>query len=231
MLGLEPWQTEAMGQLVLAAVIGGSVGLEREYHGRAAGFRTHLLVCVGSCLVMILSLHFERVFGVKYAGPRGPVAVDPARLAYSVMTGVGFLGAGAIIKSGLAIRGLTTAASLWCIAAVGMACGFAMYAVAIFAAALILFSLFALNVIERFVEGHWYKAIRVTCEDHADEIEKVSGILQTNGVRVLDIDFHRDIRARLLTITYNVRFRDRSLIPQIYRSLAECPTLLSIQIE
>ncbi len=78
MLGIEPWQSEAMGQLVLAAALGGAIGLEREYHGRAAGFRTHLLVCVGCCLVMVLSLHFERLFG---GTSNSVVRIDPARLA------------------------------------------------------------------------------------------------------------------------------------------------------
>lgn len=229
MFGLEAWQLEAMGQLVIAAVLGGAVGLEREFHGRAAGFRTHLLVCVGSCLVMILSLHFERVFG--HASGQGPIRIDPARLAYSVMGGIGFLGAGAIIKSGITIRGLTTAASLWCIAAIGMACGFATYTLAIFTAALVLFSLLVLNSIERHVEGHWYKIIKVTCEDNPDEIEKVARILEAGGVRILDVDFDRSIKEHSVAITYNVRFRDRSMTPKIYRALSSHGGLSSIRVE
>jgi putative Mg2+ transporter-C (MgtC) family protein len=229
MFGLESWQFEAMGQLVLAAALGGAIGLEREYHGRAAGFRTHLLVCVGSCLVMILSLHFERIFGGKSANTA--VRVDPARLAYSVMGGIGFLGAGAIIKSGVTIRGLTTAASLWCIAAIGMACGFATYALALFTGALVLFSLFALNSIERYIEGHWYKVIRVTCEDRPDEIEKVAQILEAGGVRILDVDFDRNVREHTVTITYNVRFRERAMTSRIYRTLSERGGLTSIRVE
>ncbi len=230
MLALESWQFEAMGQLVLAAALGGLVGIEREYHGRAAGFRTHLLVCLGSCLVMLISLHFERIFGPRYA-VRGPVSVDPARLAYSVMSGIGFIGAGAIIKSGLAIRGLTTAASLWCIAAVGMACGFAMYAIAVFAAGLVLFSLFALNVIEKRVEGHWYKVIRVTCDDRAGDIEPITKAIEQIGACILDVDFDHNVRDHTVTITYGVRFRDRSLAPTIYRRLSSYPSLISVRVE
>lgn len=231
MFGLESWQLEAMGQLVLAGVLGGAVGLEREYHGRAAGFRTHMLVCIGTCLVMIMSLHFERVFGPKYPGPRGPIAVDPARLAYGVMSGVGFLGAGAILKSGFTIRGLTTAASLWCIAAIGMACGFAMYVVALFAAALVIFSLFALNLIERIVEGHWYKSIRVTCADSDANVEKITALLQSHGARILDVSYAYDREKHTVTITYSVRFRERAVAPRIYETLSACPTLLTLRID
>ncbi len=229
MLGLETWQLEAMGQLALAAVLGGAVGLEREYHGRAAGFRTHLLVCVGACLVMILSIHFERVFG-RLSG-QDAVRVDPARLAYSVMGGIGFLGAGAIIKSGITIRGLTTAASLWCIAAIGMACGFATYALALFTAALVLFSLLVLNSIERRIEGHWYKMIRVTCANRPDEIEDVGRLLESENVRILDVDFDYNGKDQTVTITYSVRFRDRSMAPRIYRLLSARAGLFSVRVD
>jgi len=229
MLGLETWQLEAMGQLALAAALGGAVGLEREYHGRAAGFRTHLLVCVGACLVMILSIHFERVFG-RLSG-QGAVRVDPARLAYSVMGGIGFLGAGAIIKSGITIRGLTTAASLWCIAAIGLACGFATYALALFTAALVLFSLLVLNSIERRIEGHWYKMIRVTCENRPDEIEDIGRLLESENVRILDVDFDYNGKDQTVTITYSVRFRDRSMAPRIYRLLSARAGLSSVRVD
>ncbi|MGB9626349.1 MAG: MgtC/SapB family protein, partial [Phycisphaerae bacterium] len=207
----------------------GAVGLEREYHGRAAGFRTHLLVCVGACLVMILSIHFERVFG-RLSG-QGTVRVDPARLAYSVMGGIGFLGAGAIIKSGITIRGLTTAASLWCIAAIGLACGFATYALALFTAALVLFSLLVLNSIERRIEGHWYKMIRVTCANRPDEIDDIGRLLERENVRILDVDFDYNGKEQTVTITYSVRFRDRSMAPRIYRLLSARAGLLSVRVD
>ena len=227
---LESWQVEAMGQIVLAAFLGGTVGLERHYHGRAAGFRTHMLVCVGCCLVMILSLHFERAFAHAYTDAHNIVRIDPARLAYSVMSGIGFLGAGAIIKSGITIRGLTTAASLWCIAAIGMACGFNQYFIAIFTTGLVLVSLFGLNVVERSVRRNWYKVIRVVCEDQPDEIDKISRILEANSVSILDVTFARNIADRTVSITYDVRYRDREHTPAIYRALASQEGLRSVQL-
>ncbi|MFZ3209642.1 MAG: MgtC/SapB family protein, partial [Geobacteraceae bacterium] len=99
------------GQLLLASLLGGLIGLEREVHGRPAGFRTHLLVSLGSCLFVAVSIHFYRLYG-NFSGT-GPIGVDPGRVAAQVVAGIGFLGAGAIIKDKASVRGLTTAASLW----------------------------------------------------------------------------------------------------------------------
>lgn len=230
MVHLEAWQTEAMGQIVLAAFLGGLIGLEREYHGRAAGFRTHLLVSVGCCLVMILSLHFERQFAGASEEQRQILRIDPARLAYSIMGGIGFLGAGAIIRHGVGVRGLTTAASLWCTAAVGMACGFAMYVLAVFTGAVVLFTLFALHSVGAAFGKHWYKTIRVTCEDRPDEIEQLGRLLAANGVHVVDTGFDRNLQEHTVTITFEARFKDRRKTPGIYRALAEHPGIRSVRL-
>jgi len=109
-------------RLVVGAVLGGFIGFERERHNRRiAGFRTHILVCVGSTLIMLTSLHIFDLYG-----SRAPV--DPARIAAGVITGIGFLGAGTIIRSRVSVTGLTTAASLWTVSGIGLAvgCGFYM---------------------------------------------------------------------------------------------------------
>ena len=106
-------------RLVLAVVLSGLVGLEREVQGRAAGFRTHILVCVGSTLVMLTAIHLMEIY-------RG-AAIDPGRVAAQVISGIGFLGAGTIIQSGDSVRGLTTAASLWAVAGIGLAVGSGFY--------------------------------------------------------------------------------------------------------
>src|SRR4051812_23603623 len=109
------WPTEGFFRLVLAAVMGGLVGMERELRGRQAGFRTNLLVCLGSALVMIVSVNFAiHRWQAQSANQGININIDPARIAYGVMTGVGFLGAGTIVQHRGSIRGLTTAAGLWC---------------------------------------------------------------------------------------------------------------------
>lgn len=111
--------SEIVIRLLVAAFLGGLVGLEREAARRAAGLRTHILVSVGSALIMMTSIHLFELY-------EGRVQVDPARLAAQVVSGIGFLGAGTIIRSGPSVQGLTTAASLWVVSAVGLAvaCGF-----------------------------------------------------------------------------------------------------------
>ncbi|MGI6559248.1 MAG: MgtC/SapB family protein [Limnochordia bacterium] len=115
-------------RLLLATVLGGLVGLERELHGRPAGFRTNTLVCLGSTLVMLVSAYaFANTPGWSY---------DPGRMAAQVVSGIGFLGAGSIMREGPSIKGLTTAASLWVVAGIGLAVGSGFLFAAVFATVL-----------------------------------------------------------------------------------------------
>jgi len=126
-------------RLVLAAALGALIGGEREIHGHPAGIRTHMLVALGSGLFTVLSIHG---FG------QGPgVPIDPTRIAAQIVSGIGFLGAGAILKDGIVIRGLTTAASLWATAAVGMAAGAGEYVVGGGGAGIVLVSLWPINAL------------------------------------------------------------------------------------
>lgn len=149
-LGLTDWNLEAILRLAVAAVLGALLGLEREMHGRSAGLRTHLLVATGAALAMVVSVSFGRVFGPT---TMPHVTVDPARVAYGVMAGVGFLGAGTIMHQGLGIRGLTTAATLWCSAALGLATGFGMFTIALGGTVIMLVALRTLSGLERRISN------------------------------------------------------------------------------
>ncbi len=129
-------------RLVLSVFLSGLIGLERQIHRRTAGLRTHILVCLGSCLIMLTSLYVFDIYKDK-------VPLDPARIAAGVITGIGFLGAGTIIREREGVRGLTTAASLWVVAGIGLAVGTGFYKAGIFTAILALIVLFFL----RYVEG------------------------------------------------------------------------------
>ena len=126
-------------RILIVAAFGGTLGLERDIHGRGAGLRTHLLVSFGAALFMILSTHIA-AFGVITPSEFARVT-DPGRIAAQIVTGIGFLGAGVIIREGFTVRGLTTAACLWIAAAIGMASGAGLYLIAKTTTVLALFSL------------------------------------------------------------------------------------------
>jgi putative Mg2+ transporter-C (MgtC) family protein len=126
-------------RLLTALGLGGLVGLEREVHGSDAGLRTHILVSLGSALVMVVSVLMSQSF----------VGTDPARISAQVVSGIGFLGAGSILRSTTSVRGLTTAASIWAVAGIGLASGAGYYSSAVIASILILVTLWLLRFIEK----------------------------------------------------------------------------------
>lgn len=129
-------------RLLLATVLGGLIGFEREKHGRSAGFRTHILVGLGSTLIMMTSIYVFDIY-------RGVAAADPGRIAAQVVTGMGFLGAGTILRSKTTVTGLTTAASLWAIAGIGLAIGSGFYSAAIITAVLVFVTLEVFSKVEK----------------------------------------------------------------------------------
>ena len=135
---------DALLRLAVAALLGGAIGVERELREREAGLRTHLLVSVGSALFTIVSAYGFHAF---LSSGANVVRADPSRIAAQIVTGIGFLGAGAIIRQGLSVRGLTTAASLWVVAAIGLAAGAGYYSGAVIATAIVLVSLWPLRLI------------------------------------------------------------------------------------
>ncbi|MDX9707020.1 MAG: MgtC/SapB family protein [Azospira sp.] len=139
--------------LMAAVVAGGAIGFERSFHARPAGFRTHTLVCLASSLLMLVTLYqWKWLPGV----PMDTVRTDPTRMAQGIMTGIGFLGAGVIFKEGLSVRGLTTAASIWMTAAIGILLGVGFYAPAIIATLLTLGVLSAFRWVEAKMPSHAY---------------------------------------------------------------------------
>lgn len=138
---------ELIARLALSCIFGGIIGYERQSRRKSAGLRTNVLVCLGSCLIMILSQHL-------YIEVEGKTNADPARLAAQVVSGIGFLGAGAIMKEGLSVVGLTTAACLWVVAGVGLATGAGYYLGALSATLFAFLTLSVLSRLDRIVIGH-----------------------------------------------------------------------------
>jgi putative Mg2+ transporter-C (MgtC) family protein len=145
-------------RLAAAVAAGGIIGLERTYHGRPAGFRTHTLVCTASTLLMLVTVYESQWFPADGAQR---VVVDPTRMAQGIMTGIGFLGAGVIVREGLSVRGLTTAASIWITAAIGILVGIGFYLPAALATAATLGTLSGFRWIEARIASELYSHFRV----------------------------------------------------------------------
>ena len=174
-------------RLLIAAGLGGVIGAEREIHNHPAGIRTHMLVALGAGLFTVLS-----IFGFGDQGGSGSTPVDPARIAAQIVSGIGFLGAGAILKDGVIIRGLTTAASLWATAAVGMAAGAGEYTLALVAAVIIVVSLWPINALAERLHGanRLEVELRLTMA-RVDELGLVSAALAASKIEILTIQTQR----------------------------------------
>jgi putative Mg2+ transporter-C (MgtC) family protein len=169
-------------RLVVAAALSGAVGLEREWRERAAGLRTHMLVGVGSALFTLVSAYGFNDFLV---GGSNVVRADPSRIAAQIVTGIGFLGAGAILRQGLTIRGLTTAAGLWVVAAIGMAVGAGYYSAALLTTGVVLFGLGPLRWAEGYIVARRRTGGRLEVDLRPDQpLAPVLAILETRQATV-----------------------------------------------
>jgi putative Mg2+ transporter-C (MgtC) family protein len=196
------WPAEYAARLLMAMIAGGLVGMERELRGRQAGFRTNILVCVGSALTMIVSISFASRPWPHDVNVN--MNIDPARIAYGVMTGIGFLGAGTIIKSGVSVRGLTTAAAMWCVAAVGLAAGFGMYTLTAIATVLIVAALWVLDYLESMFPKWRYRTVTVRRTWKPGVIPETIDRFKAARLRVIDASMQRS-DDDLAHATINVR--------------------------
>ncbi|HBA87439.1 MAG TPA: magnesium transporter MgtC [Geobacter sp.] len=218
-----------LARLLLASLLGGLIGLEREIHGRPAGFRTHLLVSLGSCLFCITSVEFYRLFG-NFSGTV-PVGIDPGRIAAQVVTGIGFLGAGAIIRERAAIRGLTTAACLWVAAALGIACGVGLFYLAICVTLVALANLLLLKQVEKRLNRDTYVMVKVWGDDSNDFVGRVYKVLAECGIDHMDAKFVKDIEKRLLFIEFQVRQPKRGRSPELLAQISKLEGLKRVAVE
>ncbi len=187
---------EIIFKLALAGILGGLIGLERESLNRPAGLRTYTLVCVGSALAMVVSLDM-------YFQYYQTVNADPGRIAAQVISGIGFLGAGTIMREGATVRGLTTAAGLWVVACIGLAVGAGLYIPAIATTALILFILiYFIHFEEKFTGLREYKGLLMLLEDRPGQVGIIGSILGDMDILIKNIELTRleddDLEVELL---------------------------------
>ncbi|MBW5448677.1 hypothetical protein GE107_21770 [Cohnella sp. CFH 77786] len=175
-------------RILFALVVGGLIGLEREFGHHSAGFRTHILVCLGSALVMLLS-----IYGFSSFMNEPNVRSDPARLAAQVISGIGFLGAGTILRTGNSISGLTTAASLWVVAALGLAVGAGFYYGALLTAFLSLVCLFVLNKLEKVFNSKRRMAdLTLTLKESSGSVQSVMEKVGPVGATITNLSAGTD---------------------------------------
>ncbi len=190
-------------RLFLASALGGLIGYERESVQRPAGFRTHILVCVGSALVMITSLFIFNRYSVF-------TSLDPARLGAQVISGIGFLGAGTIIREGLSVRGLTTAASLWAVACIGIAAGVGFYMGAVLAAIIIYTTLLLLkkaekNIAQRKRGKNETLYVRLSKKDGL--MASVHGVFEKHGIALKSVEYLKENDGSERTLKITLAFR------------------------
>jgi putative Mg2+ transporter-C (MgtC) family protein len=182
-------------RVLLAAVLGTIIGFERDVHGRDAGLRTHLLVCVGSALFMLISLLIYNDYQIG----------DPARIAAQIIAGIGFLGAGSIIKDGVTVKGLTTAAVLWCMAGIGMACGAGYYFLAIFITGVSLVGLLVFGKFERTYKKDHYKVLELTMSENGKLQHVVEYITEQTPYTILSYNCYFENNKFKLQFTVKIK--------------------------
>lgn len=172
-------------KLLLAAAAGALIGMEREKHGRPAGLRTHLLVALASCLMMIIS----ETFYLKYEEIPGTsiLRIDPSRIAAQIVAGIGFIGAGVILKDGLTVRGLTTAACLWLAAAIGMGFGMGLYLPTITGTLIGIISLIFLKRLEPYIKKDRYLTLRIVVDQGIDIYPQLEEIFAQYNMIISDV--------------------------------------------
>lgn len=211
-------------RLVLAFLLGGVIGFERQHRKKTAGLKTHVLVSLGACLVTILSINM-------YADVQGLTNADPARLAAQVVSGIGFLGAGAIIKEGPTIRGLTTAASLWVVASVGLAAGAGALTGAIATTVLVVLALELLPKIENlYGRGPAVHNLIVRSVEKPGQIGRIGSALGNLGATILQISIE-DADGGRVTIFVNIKLPDRLRLEHVVAELSSIEGVTSIEKE
>jgi putative Mg2+ transporter-C (MgtC) family protein len=218
------------GKLILAALLGGAIGFERESHGQAAGIRTNLLVSMGACLMMMLSLHMEELF--RHLNDASVVRLDPGRIASYAIASMGFLGAGAIIKGKGSIRGLTTAAGLWLGTGIGLSVGAGYILPALYSTLLSLLILYGVRRIKIFFHHDIYTILILKFNGINRPIEQVEKIFsEYPGLAIQFINLKQSFSSQ--TATYRLRLVSKEHISreEIVKRLSDIQELEEISWE
>jgi putative Mg2+ transporter-C (MgtC) family protein len=212
-------------RLVLSAILSGVIGFEREFHGRAAGFRTHILLCVGSTLIMLTSIHIFDVYS-------GRVPIDPARLAAGVVTGIGFMGAGTIMRYKASVRGLTTATSLWVAAGIGLAVGSGLYFGAIVTTLIAVIALMFFSRLEHvMIRKNWYKTVVIETKDGLEQLKRIRETLSEYGSEINDLEADRSKDGTHMILKFGLKLTTNLHNAQLIEDIARVEGVKSVKWE
>jgi putative Mg2+ transporter-C (MgtC) family protein len=214
--------------LLVATFAGGLIGMERTFHGRPAGFRTHTLVCIASSLLMLVTMYQAKWFA---GAPHTIVQVDPTRMAQGVMTGIGFLGAGVIMREGLTVRGLTTAASIWVTAALGILAGVGFHNAVLVGSVITLGVLTVFRKIENRMPSQLYanNTIIFGLDNRLSEAE-VRELHSKNGFSVANVSYRLLERGGQLEYRMTVRTMDRGNVEKLSNTLLGLTSVVEFNI-
>ena len=220
-----------LGKLLLAALLGGAIGFERESSGQAAGFRTNLTVAAGSCLMMLLSLHMEELFR-HFDVSQSVVRLDPGRIASYAVAGMGFLGAGAIIKGRGSVRGLTTAAGLWVVTGIGLSIGTGYIVPTIFTSLIILMSLYWASPIRRITRRRIYSILTMIFRDVEDPLDQIRQVFsQYPSFSIRYVNYTHEVSSQTLLYRFRLVSREEKDRAQVVKRLSELKGLEEIRWE
>jgi putative Mg2+ transporter-C (MgtC) family protein len=211
-----------------AVVIGAAIGFERTFHGRPAGFRTHALVCVASSLLMIVTVYQNEWMT---AVPADAIRTDPTRMAQGIMTGIGFLGAGVIFKEGLTVRGLTTAASIWVTAAIGILVGIGFWFAAVLGALATLAILALFRFIENKLPSEFYAHhVLSFARDKVMSEEQMRELIGNHGFSIANLSSRLTDGGALFEYRMVLKSRDRKSAESLSQHLRGLPEVIEFRI-
>jgi putative Mg2+ transporter-C (MgtC) family protein len=214
----------------LAFIAGLIIGWERTSHGRAAGLRTTILACVAAAIAMVISEALFAESGAATAG--GNWRPDPARLGAGILTGIGFLGAGTIIRHADAIRGVTTAATLWFVTVLGLAFGSGQFAVGFMGMAVAMAALFVLPSVEQVIQSDWYATLTVTGTLEALSETSLRAQIESLGLEIKAMKFSSDLEKKQKTLVYELKLKKPDVFQassKLVNQLVALPGVLQVK--
>lgn len=216
---------EILLKIFLSCILGGIIGLERESVNRPAGFRTHILVSVGATIVMITNMELVRIMA-------STAEVQPGRFGAAVISGIGFLGAGTIIKEGSTVKGLTTAASLWTSACIGLALGSGLYVIAFGSTVFVFLTLEIFPKFEKKLYSRKYIKIKIETTNAVGQLSSISHTFQKMKVNILGVKTqHDDQDQNKITITFKIKTSNRYDKHDVLDKVSHLEGVLSVELD